>query len=222
MGFSDDVDKKAAPLREAILQHPFVTGIGDGTLNVEKFKFYVRQDYVYLIEYSRVLALAAARARGLEAMSWFARLLDETLNTEMELHRGYCARFGVTREELNATTAAPTTQGYTQFLVATAHQREYPELVAALLPCQWGYWEIGDHLARRGLPEVAPLYREWIEVYASPEYKALGDWLRNHADQLAEMEGPPTTLRMQDAFLSSLRYEYLFWEMAYKGEGWPV
>ena len=64
MSFSEDIDKKALPVRQAILGHPFVTGIGDGTLPVEKFKHWVSQDYVYLIDYSRVLALAsAARAR---------------------------------------------------------------------------------------------------------------------------------------------------------------
>ncbi len=81
MSFADDIEGRALPIRRAILSHPFVTGVGDGTLPVAKFKYYVLQDYVYLIDYSRVLALASARATDLETMGWFARLLDETLNT---------------------------------------------------------------------------------------------------------------------------------------------
>ena len=100
MAFADEMEKKAQPIRRAILNHPFVTGIGDGTLDMEKFKFYVRQDYVYLIGYSRVLAIASARAPDLDTMGRFARLLHETLNTEMELHRSYCAQFGITAREL--------------------------------------------------------------------------------------------------------------------------
>jgi len=60
LGFSEDIETRALPIREAILAHPFITGVGDGTLPVEKFKHYVRQDYLYLIDYSRVLALASA------------------------------------------------------------------------------------------------------------------------------------------------------------------
>ena len=97
LSFVEKAEMKALPVREAILSHPFIVGVGEGTLPVEKFKYYVMQDYVYLIDYSRVLALASARAPDLEIMGWFAGLLDETLNTEMDLHRSYCAEFGITR-----------------------------------------------------------------------------------------------------------------------------
>ena len=222
MSFADEVEKKAEPIRRAILEHPFVAGIGDGTLDVEKFKFYVRQDYVYLIDYSRVLALASARAPDLETMGWFARLLDETLNTEMELHRSYCARFGVSRYELEETRAAPTTLAYTSYLLNIAYQGSYGELAASFLPCQWGYWEIADHLARKGVPEHVPLYSEWIQMYVSPEYKGLADWARSLVDRLAARSGDNEVSRMETAYLTSLRYEYLFWDMALKLEAWPL
>ena len=222
MAFADDVEKMAEPVRRAILEHPFVTGIGDGTLDPESFKYYVRQDYVYLIDYSRVMALASARAPDLETMGWFARLLDETLNTEMELHRGYCARFGISSEELEATRASPTTIAYTSYLLNVAHQGSFAEVAASFLPCQWGYWEIGDHLARKGKPEGAPLYREWIEMYVSTEYRALAEWARSLADRVASEAGPAERKRMERAYLTSLRYEYLFWDMSYRREEWPV
>lgn len=206
VAFADEVEKKAEPVRRAILAHPFVTGIGDGTLDVEKFKFYVRQDYVYLMDYSRVLAMASARAPDLDAMGRFARLLHETLNTEMELHRGFCAQLGITAGELEATEAAPTTLAYTGFLLNVAHQRSYAELAASLLPCQWSYWEICDHLARQGEPADAPLYSQWIRMYTSKEYKALADWAR----RLAEGSSPKELARMEEAYLTSLRYEYMF------------
>ena len=201
MGFADDVEKVAEPVRRAILKHPFVTGIGDGTLDVERFKFYVRQDYVYLIDYSRVLALASARAPDLETMGWFARLLDATMNTEMELHRSYCSRFGISRDELEETIAAPTTLAYTSFLLNVAYQGSFAELAASFLPCQWGYWEIGDHLARKGKPDGAPLYREWIEMYISPEYRSRAEWARDLADRVAAEAGPAELARMERGLL---------------------
>ena len=222
MSFADDIERRSKPIRQAILRHPFITGIGDGTLDVERFKYYVRQDYVYLIDYSRVLALAAARAPDLETMGRFAGLVHETLNTEMELHRGYCAQFGVTARELEETRAAPTTTAYTAFLLRVAYLGSYPELAACFLPCQWGYWEVADHLAQSGEPTDAPLYTQWIRMYTSEEYRSLAEWARSLADRLAAESSPGEVARMEEAYLTSLRHEYLFWDMAYNIEDWPV
>ena len=222
MSFTDDIEHRALPIRQAILSHPFVTGVGDGSLPVEIFRHYVMQDYVYLIDYSRVLALASARAPDLGTMGWFAMLLHETLNTEMELHRSYCAQFGITPQQLEATQPAPTTLGYTSFLLKVAHQGSFAELVAALLPCQWGYWEIGDHLARRGEPEDAPLYAQWIKMYTSTEFAELAQTIRKLADRIGARAGPDELEAMGEAYLTSLRYEHSFWEMAYSLEGWTL
>ena len=222
MSFAEDIETRALPVREAILTHPFISGVGDGSLPVEKFKHYVRQDYVYLIDYSRVLALASAKAPDLEAMGWFAGLLDETLNVEMDLHRTYCAEFGVTREDLESTKPAPTTVAYTSYLLKVAHQQSFGELVASLLPCQWGYWEIGNHLARRGEPKQAPLYCQWIQMYASEEFASLAQEIRALASRVAQDAGPRQLEAMAEAYLTSLRFEYMFWEMSYSQEEWAV
>ena len=115
MSFTDDIERKALPLRQAILSHPFITGVGDGTLPVEKFKHYVTQDYVYLIDYARAIALASARAPDLQTMGWFATLLDQTLNTEMDLHRSYCAEFGITKPETGGHAGRPHHRRLHQF-----------------------------------------------------------------------------------------------------------
>ena len=220
MGFCDDIERLTLPLMQGILSHPFVTGIGDGTLDVARFKHYISQDYAYLIDYGRALALCSARADDLETMSWFAKLLDETLNVEMDLHRGYCAEFGITAEELAATVAAPTTVAYTSFLLKVAYQGSFAELVAALLPCQWGYWEIGKYLAERGLPANAPLYAKWIEMYSNPEFAQLAGETRDLADRLGERAGPAELAAMGDAYVTCLRLERKFWDMGYNLEGW--
>ena len=222
MSFAENVEARAIPVREAILAHPFITGVGDGSLPVDIFKHYIEQDYAYLIDYSRVLAVASARAPTLDTMGWFANLLDETLNTEMELHRSYCAEFGITKDRLEAVRPAPTTIAYTSFLLKTAHQDSFGELVASLIPCQWGYWEIGDYLARKGEPQEAPLYCQWIQMYASKEFAKLAQEIRILADQVAEDAGPLQMATMEQAYLTSLRFEYQFWEMSYNLEHWTI
>ena len=222
MSFAENVEAKAIPVREAILAHPFIMGVGDGSLPVDRFKHYIEQDYAYLIDYSRVLAVASARAPTLDTMGWFANLLDETLNTEMELHRSYCAEFGITKDRLEAVRPAPPTIAYTSFLLKTAHQDSFGELVASLIPCQWGYWEIGDYLARNGEPQEAPLYCQWIQMYASKEFAELAQEIRILADQVAEDAGPLQVASMEQAYLTSLRFEYQFWEMSYNLEHWTI
>ena len=220
MSFCDDIEARTLEMRQAILSHPFVTGVGDGTLSLDRFQHYVTQDYAYLIEYSRVLALASARATDLETMGWFAKLLDETLNVEMDLHRSYCAEFGISEAELEATEAAPTTIGYTSYLLQVAHQGSFGELVAALLPCQWGYWEIGTHLAEQGEPAGAPLYCAWIQMYTALEFADVARAVRDLCDRIAASAGPAERERMAQAYITSLRFENLFWDMSYNLEHW--
>ena len=220
MGFISDIEAQTRSMRDAILAHPFVTGVGDGTLPVENFRRYVTQDYAYLVEYSRALAVASARAPRLDDMSWFAGLLDETLNVEMSLHRRYCQEFGISAQELEATVAAPATVEYTSFLLKTAYEGSFGELVASLLPCQWGYWEIGGHLMRRGLPPDAPLYAKWIEMYSSQEFAALAHHIREMVDRIGGEADAPELAAMGQAYSASVRLEQGFWDMAYNLEGW--
>jgi thiaminase/transcriptional activator TenA len=152
-------------------------------------------------------------------MGRFANLLDATLNREMALHREFAAQCGISAAALAATQPAPTTHAYTCHLVRVAALGDFAELVAALLPCQWGYCEIGQTLARRGKPATAPFYCQWIDMYASAEFAALANWTRELLDSLA---GTTNEERLIETFCTSARYEYLFWEMAYRLERWVV
>ena len=219
-GFSQWLRQSVAEQWDREKAHPFVTGIGDGTLPIDSFRFYMRQDYVFLIGFCRAVALAGAKAERLEDMAWFARLLDETLNTEMALHVSFCGEFGITEQELLETEPSPTTKAYIDHLVGTAYGGTALEAAAAILPCSWGYAEIGRTLADRGLPDGQPLYRRWIETYGSPEFAALADWLRSYLDRAAGGIGEDGRRRLAEIFEISSRYEYMFWDSAYRQEDW--
>jgi len=213
MAISDELRAEAAGIWEAQHEHPFVRGIGDGTLDLDAFRFWVRQDYLFLIEYGRVLALGAARAPDLQTMRRFAELTQETLGTEMDLHRAYCAELGISAEELEAEQMAPTTQGYSDFLVRVAAHGDFASLVAALLPCMWGFSEVGRRLAQRARP-ADPRYAAWIDMYSSEEFAALATWCRGVVDRVGQQAGPQARAAMSRAFLTSTRYELAFWDMA--------
>jgi thiaminase/transcriptional activator TenA len=216
---TDDLYAAAKPTWDAQLEHPFVTGLGDGSLDVERFRHWVLQDYLYLKEFARIFAWAVAKADRLESMSWYATVLNLTLNTEMALHRSYAERFGISSEELEATPMWPTTRAYTDFLVRTAADGDMADLLAALLPCAWGYVYIGQRLARGKAPEDER-YADWIQQYASDEFAQAAEWLQAELDRVAEGAGDEKRARLTELFVVSSRYEWQFWEMCWHGEEW--
>jgi thiaminase/transcriptional activator TenA len=219
--FTDHLYRLALPVWEAQHNHPFVRGIGDGSLDTERFRFWVRQDYLFLIDYARLLALAVARAPDLDSMRRFADLVQATLSVEMDLHRSYAADCDISVAELEAEEKAPTTRGYTDFLLRVAAVDDFSQLIAALLPCMWGFSEVGQRLARSPKP-AADRYVRWIEMYSSEEFAELALWCRALVDRVAAGQPKEALRRMEDAFLTSSRYELLFWEMAWRQERWPV
>lgn len=222
MGFSEELRKRGAYIWDKEKQHPFVTGIGDGSLPLEKFRYYMRQDYVFLIDFCRAISLAVAKAQDVEDMGWFAKLLHETLNMEMALHISFCKDFGITEQELKSTELSPTTLAYTRHLIQTAYSGGIGEAAVVILPCSWGYCEIGQMLHERGVPASQPLYARWIETYNSREFAELAEWLRSFIDRIAQGSGKAELRRMEEAFLISSQYEYMFWDAAYRMEEWPV
>ncbi len=220
MAFTDELREAADPIWGATMDHPMVAGIGDGTLDEDRFREWVRQDYVYLVEYSRVFGLGAAQAPDLARLRTFADLLHETVETEMDLHREYAAEFDISEADLEATEPSPTTRGYTDFLVRAGHEG-FGETVAAILPCMWGFHETGRRLDEQGRPDH-DLYAQWIATYASEEFAELAAWCRDLMDEVADGAGPERRERLKDLFVTSSRYEYRFWDAAYRGEEWSV
>jgi len=216
-GFSDQLREDAAPIWDAQLEHPFVRGIGDGTLAAAPFRHWVRQDYLFLADYARLLALAAARAPSVGLAQRFAELAHSTFHDEMALHRSYAAEWGVSAEELEAERPTATTRGYADFLLRTAALGDFAELVAALLPCMWGYSELGRALAAHGRP-AEERYARWIDMYADEEFAELARWCREACDAAAEGAGEHVRARMREAFLTSARYELAFWEASWREE----
>jgi thiaminase/transcriptional activator TenA len=221
MPFTDTLEPTAEELWDSIVDHPMVSRLGAGTLDESPFRYWVRQDYVYLVEYGRVFALGAAKAPDLRKLGTFAELLESTINTEMDLHRSYAAEFGISEAELEATDPSPTTRAYTDFLVRTAVLGTFGDLVAALLPCMWGFNETAKRLDARGRPDHEG-YAAWIDMYAGEEFTELTEWCLDLIDEVAAGADEATRARYRDIFVTSGRYEYRFWDAAWREEEWEV
>lgn len=211
--FSAQLRRAADAIWCAQHEHPFIVGVADGTLAIERFARYVRQDYLFLVDYARLLALGAARAPDLETMRRFADLAQAILGEEMELHRAFARELGISDADLESEEAAPVTRAYTAFLLRIAALGSFAELAAALLPCMWGYAEIGARLAERPDPSPEPRYARWIETYAAAEFQELAAWCRGLVDRLAAAAGKDERERMRRAFVQSSEHELAFWDV---------
>jgi thiaminase (transcriptional activator TenA) len=214
--FAELVAENAAG-HQAALSHPAVLGIGDGSLPDETFRYYIEQDYNYLLRYIKVLALAVAASPDLPTATRMADLVSSTLSIEVDALIELYAAFGGTREALDTTQPAPTCQAYTDHLLATAARGNLLVILAAVLPCQWGYRDIGRTLRRRGLPDDER-YARWIQEYASEEYGSLVDWLICRFDDLATRDSEANLAAARKAFALSTHYEHAFWQMAWTRE----
>lgn len=207
---ADELREAAAEIWEAQHAHPFVRGIGDGTLAVDRFAHFVRQDYLFLVEYARMLALGAARAPDLATMRRFAELAQAILGDEMALHRALAHDLGISEVQLEDEPPAPTTQAYTDFLVRTAALGELSELAAALLPCMWGYSTLGRMLAEH--PPAEQRYARWVGTYADPGFAALAARCAQMLDE-AHAEGLVDEQSATDAFDEAMQHEVAFWDV---------
>lgn len=205
----------AASVWEACLRHPFVTGIGDGTLDMEKFRYFMLQDYLYLFDYARVFALGVVKARDPELMRVFAANVDAILGGEMKIHRAYMKRLDITEEQVFSIKPALANLSYTNYMLSVAQIGGPMEIVASILACSWSYAEIGQALA--AIPGAAehPFYGEWIRGYASEEYAATNQALIELMDSLAADAGEDQLAYLTDVFVNCSRYELGFWDMAW-------
>ncbi len=222
MSFSDHLRKLAQSTWDEQLTHPFVVALGKGTLPERKFKYYILQDARFLSDLSRVFAAGALRAPDSESALRFARLAEETITVERSLHENYGKRWQMTAKEMSSVPMAPTNYAYTRHMLTVAHTGSAAEITVVALPCAWIYYVVGRHLLKNGPPPQKHPYRDWLMLYASPEFAEVQEWMRKKVDQWAKTAGKEEKRRMEESFVLSSRYEWMFWEMAWKEEKWPV
>jgi thiaminase (transcriptional activator TenA) len=202
----------------AILAHPFVTGLADGSLPRESFEFYVVQDALYLRKYARALAAVGSRAPDTAQTEMFARHAAGIVAAELSLHESLLADLGIDPASADAAEEAPTNLAYTSYLLASVTSGTYGEGVGAVLPCYWIYWEVGKHLLGRGSPD--PRYQRWIDTYGGEEF---GGDVREVIAVTDKLDVTPAErARISQHFRVTSRYEWMFWDMGYRRETWPV
>jgi thiaminase (transcriptional activator TenA) len=208
------------PTFAAILRHPFLAGLTDGSLDVSVFAHYVAQDVHYLRAYARALAIVAAKAPTLADTALFARHAAEVFGVELALHAVLLPELGLDAGDVDAAPVTPVTQAYNSYLLATCYGGSFADGLAAVLPCYWIYAEVGAELVERGSADRR--YQRWIESYGGDEFAATVAQVL----QLADRIGPTLTADDEAVarahFATTARYEWMFFDAAYRRDDWPV
>jgi len=218
--FTDRLWQSITEIYQSTLAQPFINGLTSGDLDRKSFIFYLLQDTLYIRDYARTLAMLAVKAPNEESIMLFSEHSRACIEIERGLHDSLFADAGVTHEMVASAQMAPTCQAYTSYLLAVAHGRTYAEALAAVLPCYWIYWEVGKVLAQKGSPE--PLYQRWIEAYADESFGDTVQAVLEITNEIAAKETDVTRDAMVAHFVTTSRYEWMFWDMGYRRESWPV
>ena len=207
MTISDELWSANQDLAQACLEHPFVRGIGDGSLEQHKFAYYVGQDAFFLEAFARAYSIAAAKAPNWEGFTIFHALTTGVLD-ELKLHESYAARWGVDLDSVKPTIA---TRRYTDFLLATAWGQDIGVTAAAMSPCMVLYSFLGTELAFREGDAPDNPYKDWVKTYSSSDFQPLVKQLEN----LVETYVNDSTL-VNSTYRYAMLCEYEFFQAAWE------
>lgn len=205
----------AMPVWRTYFDHPFIKGIGEGTLDPKAFRYYMIQDHKYLMEYAKVFALGLLKAVEENDLRIYSDLIKATLDTENAVHQAYLREFDVTQNIIQTTPMALNNKSYTNYMIAQATKGDLPEISVVVLACSWSYKVIGDHLSTFYEPIIDSPYTRWIEMYSSPEYRKANACLINLVDRYCKDLPTDHLMRLDEILLDCSYYEYQFWDMAW-------
>lgn len=213
--FLADLLTEARPIWDALVSHPFVQELAAGTLAPDRFAFWLQQDYLFVREAVKIRGLSIARApdEGIRRA-----LIDNAaaLRRELDLFEEYAREHGLSLE----VEPSPVCLGYAAYRQAAAALGTFPEFLAGTWAAEKAYLDTWSSVRRAGRP--AGIYQRWIDNWTSPGFVAWVDWLETTLAHLLEGQPQDELERVRAAFLTTARFEYLFWDMVYRRETWPV
>ncbi|MCS7265753.1 MAG: thiaminase II [Armatimonadetes bacterium] len=220
MVFSADLWRSIENIFAEIIEHPFLKGLTDGSLDEDSFRFYVVQDALYLRDFARGLAILGAKVPEDDWLIMFCEHAKTAIVVERSLHESFFRDWGLTDEQVYSTPMSPTNLLYTSYLLRIAYERPFYEGIGAFLPCYWIYLEVGKALEQKGSPN--PIYQRWIDTYSSAEYERVVRQVIAAADKIAVTLTDDQREKMRQHFVLTSKMEWMFWDMGYRKEKWKI
>ena len=221
MPLVDDLRAKYHAQWEAMVNHPFVLEMGDGTLDIARFRAYFRQDYVFCKDLVALTAIAIAKAApDYEAGKVLNGFLANFLSAENDLFLGGFHDLDVTPAEYRATVANPVTQAFGDFMVRTALEGDFDDILPLLYVTEGTYLDWAGRLLNAGARPGNAVYQGWIDIHSPAVLDEVVGWLASRLNDAGRRANDAKRANMERIFLTTLRYESLFWDACYHGLEW--
>jgi thiaminase/transcriptional activator TenA len=220
MKFTQTLLKSIEDIYNSILNHSFIKGLTDGTIEESAFQHYAIQDALYLRDFAKGLAIIATKAEDDNEFLLFCSHASNAILVERSLHESFFKTWNLSSEQIYQTKQAPNTLLYTSFLLRIASTRPYHESIGAFLPCYWIYLLVGKKLLEKGSPN--PIYQKWISTYGGDEFEEVVNQVLKLTDQLSENLTNGQKEKVKENFILTSKMEYYFWDMGYQKQNWLV
>ena len=201
------------PSWDDYIQHDFVKQLAAGTLASDSFRHYLVQDYLYLIHYTRVMALSVYKSDTLAQMRVGQAGINAMLDLEIGMYLDFCQQWGIALEEVENAPESPATIAYSRYILDAAMSGSLAELYAAIAPCLMGYGEIGKSIKEQGSIADNP-YQPWIDVFSSQEFQVITAQNEAQINTLLADASPAQAAKFQYLFNAAARMEVNFWQQA--------
>lgn len=215
--FTDLLFKEVKDIWNEYLDHPFVKEIGEGSLDKEKFKKYLIQDYLYLKEYAKVYSIGFTKANSVKEMKFYYEAIQGIIEDESAVHIKYLEDFGIKKESIEEYSTEIANLNYTTYMQNTAIKGNMKEIAMAVMPCTWSYNYIGHKLYENHKDTLdGNFYKPWIESYALEGFTSLTNTWIDYIDNICKEVSEKEKKRLIEIFVNSSIYEMEFWNMSYK------
>lgn len=215
MKFTDELNEYSKDIIEGYLKQDFLVELANGTLSKDKFKFYMIQDYLYLLEYSKIFALGIVKSNSEELLRMFSGSINAILNDEMDIHKIYMERLGITNDDIKNTPTAFINESYTSYMLDVANRGDILDVLIAVLSCAWTYEMIGSEINKIKGACDHEIFGEWVKGYSSVEYKSGNDKLIDIINEMAKNISQDRIKYLKNVYRSCCKHERNFWEMSY-------
>ena len=201
------------PSWDGYIQHDFVKQLAAGTLASDSFRHYLVQDYLYLIHYTRVMALSVYKSDTLAQMRVGQAGINAMLDMEIGMYLDFCRQWSIPLEQVENAPESAVIIAYSRYILDAAMSGSLAELYAAIAPCLMGYGEIGKRIKEQGFITGNP-YQPWLDVFSSDDFQAITAQNEAQINTLLADASPAQANKFQRLFNTATRMEVNFWQQA--------
>nr|AGF93056.1 transcriptional activator, TenA family [uncultured organism] len=219
MNITERLRKEADEIWKEIKEHPFVVELYTGDLPLDKFEFYILQDYYYLVKSIRNFSIISSKASSVDNMREVTEILHLEAQSEFEGYEEFLDRLGYSLEDAAKVEPIPVNVSYSSFLISTSSLNSFELGITSVLPCFWSYAEIAEYHRDKLSENNKQIYKDWAKVYETKSYLNLVERMKDIVNEVGE--GYPFE-ELKDVFITASRYEYMFWDAVYNKKGWPI